>query len=141
MKKVQDNPLALRSLVDQYLLKSVGKHGFGHAHSSAADIFPCPAEGENVRSLNTCLNWLKDRIMNAKDTRMKQMLELATLNQPDVFPDVKINNNAMIRACEKNNFQMVKDFLRHGFQITTVLRYLFNSLAQPSQAHAFPQRG
>ena len=31
MKKVQDNPLALRSLVDQYLLKSVGKHGFGKA--------------------------------------------------------------------------------------------------------------
>ena len=56
---------------------------------------------------------------------MKQMLELATLNQPDAeaLPDIKINNNAMIRACEKNNFQMVKDFLRHGFQITTALRY------------------
>ena len=35
----------------------------------------------------------------------------------DIFKGFRTNNDAMLRACEKNNYDMIQTFLRYGFDI------------------------
>ena len=64
-------------------------------------------ETENLESLRKCIYWFDNMVIETPEMRH--------LTQHWGNFDLKTNNNSMIRACEKNNFEMVLCFLQAEF--------------------------
>eukprot|EP00092_Neocalanus_flemingeri_P006843 GFUD01007388.1.p1 GENE.GFUD01007388.1~~GFUD01007388.1.p1 ORF type:complete len:851 (-),score=173.68 GFUD01007388.1:141-2651(-) len=77
-------------------------------------------ESENSDSLRKVLNWFENEVHEDKD--MNRLIGIwekfdDTSGASMTNKDVKKNNMAMIRACEKDNFEMVLTFFKFCFTI------------------------
>ena len=64
-------------------------------------------ENENSDSLQKCLDWFNNVVLE------KENMRRLTFLWEDY--DIKRNNIAMLRACEKYNFEMVIHFMKYGY--------------------------
>ena len=77
-------------------------------------------ENENWDSLQNILAWFENVVLEHRDMHRLTLLWKSSgpnQNYDNVIVNVKQNNIAMIRACEKDNFEMVLSFLQFGYFI------------------------
>ena len=75
-------------------------------------------ESENCDSLQNILNWFENEVLEQEDMRRLTFLwEQCSESHSNIDYHIKRNNLAMIRACEKNNFEMVLHFFKFGYFI------------------------
>ena len=70
-------------------------------------------ETENTDGLKAHMFWMEE-LYKELATLPKKITQI--INN-DIFKGFRKNNEAMLRACEKNNYDMIQTFLRYDFDI------------------------
>ena len=100
--------------IKEYISKS--KEQVGEQTDSYKQLVDCllveSVETENLESLKIVLDWMED-----EDPDLKRLTRMAKKFDGNADHDMKTNNLAMIRAAEKNNFDMIAAFMKSEFII------------------------
>ena len=124
MKLIIDDPMDDKPLkyVEQYIVKNRTEGNILEDISNCfkeliLNLLEKSVESENWDSLNAILTWFEFNVLDHKDMHRLTLLWKANQTYDNVKCHIKWNNTAMIRACEKNNYEMVLSFLQFGYFI------------------------
>ena len=114
IKVIIDEPNDHKALIciEQYITKNRVHENLQGISNDFKDLVVSLIEGsvenENSESLQKFLGWFDNVVLEKEDMRRLTFLWEY---------DIKQNNIAMLRACEKHNFEMVLSFMKYGYVV------------------------